>query len=98
MDPPATADGSVEWQQRLSQRMGRSDRHAAEGGEGSQQALPGSKARRHTHDDSSDEEDVGLREAVVRCLHNPCYVAQGVLFTTVLSFIVFTMGVLFKWW
>ena len=49
---------------------------------------------------ANDDPDAALsvKESVIRCLQNPCYVMQGILFTVVLSFIVFTMGLLFRWW
>jgi len=43
-------------------------------------------------------DDATVTETIVRCLHNPCYVMQGVVFCTVLSFIVFTMGIALRLW
>lgn len=56
----------------------------------------GSEGGAHGGDDWDDAESV--RETIIRCLHNPCYVAQGIIFTLILSFIIFTMGLLFRWW
>ena len=95
--PPAGGGG--EWNQRLSKRLSHARGDGSGGESGSTRAASATGSTPHISGRDSDGWDVAsVRESVIRCLHNPCYVAQGILFTLILSFIIFTMGLLFRWW